>query len=165
MNGDGPDKQMIDTAGTVADFAYKQGVGEALAVDQLIQKYRALREERDRALDDIEMLRAVNARLVKDIDQARIDAACVGEMADRAEAETERLQEENRILRLRVEELGEAWQRERNHETSDAVRERPIRHLPVNGPDDRQPNAPSTEAGRRAAPAGGHSSEQDREKR
>jgi hypothetical protein len=145
MNGDGPDKRMLDTAGAIADFAYKQGIGDAIAVDQLIQRYRGLREERNHALDDLETLRAVNARLVKDIDQARIDAACIGEMADQAEAEVERLRAEVRRL-------------------SDAVRERPIRHPPVNGPDDRQPNAPSTEAGRRAATAGGHSSEQDREK-
>jgi hypothetical protein len=45
-----------------------------------------LREERDHALDDIELLRAVNARLVKELDQARINAACVGEVADQAEA-------------------------------------------------------------------------------
>lgn len=43
VHGDGADKQMIDTAGSVADFAYRQGVGDATAVDALIQKYRAAR--------------------------------------------------------------------------------------------------------------------------
>jgi hypothetical protein len=61
MNGDGPDKQMIDTAGAVADFAYRQGVSDAIAVDHLIQRYRGLREERNHALDDLETLRVRDA--------------------------------------------------------------------------------------------------------
>ena len=46
--GDGVDKRMLDTAGQVADFAYKQGVGDAVAVDHLIQSYRAKWAEAER---------------------------------------------------------------------------------------------------------------------
>lgn len=40
-------QRTIDTARQVADFAYKQGVGESVAVDHLIRDYERVREERD----------------------------------------------------------------------------------------------------------------------
>lgn len=50
-----------------------------------------LLHEREHFREEQARLREERARLVKDVDQARIDAAAIGEMADAAEAEVERL--------------------------------------------------------------------------
>jgi hypothetical protein len=54
------EKRMLDTAKQVADFAYKQGVGDAVAVDHLIREYRATAEQLRGAVAIIRELVRVN---------------------------------------------------------------------------------------------------------
>jgi MoxR-like ATPase len=54
MADDEREEQMLVAAEQVADFAYKQGVGEAVAVDRLIRKYRRLRDQLEITAEMIE---------------------------------------------------------------------------------------------------------------
>jgi hypothetical protein len=56
------DARMIATAMQVADFAYKQGVGDAAAVDDLVREYPMARQQLEEAVALLEEVRKRSRR-------------------------------------------------------------------------------------------------------
>jgi hypothetical protein len=64
-------ERMVDTARQVADFAYRQGVGGAVAVDDLIGELARVRDENRELRDGGEQLDGVIRRLVAENEELR----------------------------------------------------------------------------------------------
>lgn len=67
---------MLDTAKRIADFAHKQGIGDAIAVDHLIRDYLALRDQHRGAVSAAAAARAAWQAFTEDrAEEADVDVA------------------------------------------------------------------------------------------